>query len=117
LSRRKGFNLQAESRRINGLPAVVVARPARWSNPWPIGMREGKRVLSRDEVIDRYERHVAERHDEIRDELKGKNLACWCAEGQRCHADTLLRIANAEPRSAGRQGRKANRPRGRRRRH
>ena len=99
LSRRKGFDLQALSRRANGLPAVVVSRPARWSNPWPIGMKERHRVLSRDEVIDRYGIFVADRHAEIRRELRGKNLACWCKEGLRCHADLLLKIANERPKS------------------
>lgn len=28
--------------------------------------------------------------------LKGKNLACWCKEGDLCHADVLLEIANRE---------------------
>lgn len=28
-------------------------------------------------------------------ELPGKNLACWCALDQPCHADVLLEIANA----------------------
>ncbi|HUY27269.1 MAG TPA: hypothetical protein VMV27_07585 [Candidatus Binataceae bacterium] len=32
LSRRKGFNLQGESRAINGLPALNVARPGPWGN-------------------------------------------------------------------------------------
>jgi hypothetical protein len=32
--------------------------------------------------------------DEIRQELRGKNLACWCPEGSPCHADVLLEIAN-----------------------
>lgn len=27
-------------------------------------------------------------------ELRGKNLACWCALGSPCHADVLLQIAN-----------------------
>lgn len=27
--------------------------------------------------------------------LRGKNLACWCAVGQPCHADVLLECANA----------------------
>ena len=28
-------------------------------------------------------------------ELRGKDLACWCpVDGQPCHADVLLRIAN-----------------------
>lgn len=29
--------------------------------------------------------------------LKGKNLACWCAPGEPCHADFLLQVANANP--------------------
>lgn len=28
-------------------------------------------------------------------ELRGKNLACWCALDQPCHADVLLELANA----------------------
>lgn len=27
--------------------------------------------------------------------LRGKNLACWCALDQPCHADVLLELANA----------------------
>ena len=34
--------------------------------------------------------------DDIRRELAGKNLACWCALDAICHADVLLEIANAE---------------------
>lgn len=26
--------------------------------------------------------------------LRGKDLACWCASGQPCHADVLLKLAN-----------------------
>ena len=26
--------------------------------------------------------------------LRGKDLACWCPEGQPCHADVLLELAN-----------------------
>lgn len=32
--------------------------------------------------------------DEIVRELRGRNLACWCPEGEPCHADVLLEIAN-----------------------
>lgn len=35
---------------------------------------------------------------EIRAELAGKNLACWCPLDQPCHADVLLKIANGDPR-------------------
>ncbi|WP_448953039.1 DUF4326 domain-containing protein [Labrys neptuniae] len=31
-------------------------------------------------------------------EITGKNLACWCAPDQPCHADNLLEIANRETR-------------------
>lgn len=31
---------------------------------------------------------------DIRRELRGKNLACWCKPGQPCHVDVLLQIAN-----------------------
>src|SRR5450756_447272 len=33
--------------------------------------------------------------DEIRAELAGRDLACWCPLDQPCHADVLLEIANA----------------------
>ncbi len=32
---------------------------------------------------------------DIRAQLKGKNLACWCGLGDPCHVDVLLEIANA----------------------
>jgi hypothetical protein len=30
----------------------------------------------------------------IQRELRGKNLMCWCAIGEPCHADVLIEIAN-----------------------
>ncbi len=32
--------------------------------------------------------------DEMREDLHGKDLACWCPESRPCHADILLRVAN-----------------------
>lgn len=32
--------------------------------------------------------------DALQRQLKGKNLACWCAPDQLCHADVLLEVAN-----------------------
>jgi hypothetical protein len=29
--------------------------------------------------------------------LHGRNLACWCALGDPCHADVLLDLANPQP--------------------
>ena len=95
LSRRKGFNLQGASQRANGLPAIVVSRPARWSNPWHIGATEDGRVIDRPEALKRYRAFIRHKKGEIRRELRGKNLACWCDLGVDCHADILLKIANA----------------------
>lgn len=33
--------------------------------------------------------------DDIRTELAGRDLACWCKPGDPCHADVLLEVANA----------------------
>lgn len=41
LSRKKGFNLQEHSQSVNGLPAVNVARPTLWQNPFKIGDPSG----------------------------------------------------------------------------
>lgn len=32
--------------------------------------------------------------DDVRRELRGKDLACWCAPGVDCHADVLIEVAN-----------------------
>jgi hypothetical protein len=32
--------------------------------------------------------------DKIREELAGKDLACWCPADAPCHADVLLKLAN-----------------------
>lgn len=36
------------------------------------------------------------------EELRGKNLACWCKPGTPCHADVLLRLANDSDQRTGR---------------
>jgi hypothetical protein len=36
----------------------------------------------------------------IRAELGGRDLACWCALDQPCHADVLLEIANGHSASS-----------------
>ena len=73
--------------------AVYVGRPTRWGNPWPMS-DESKR----GEVCDKYETYAtlrAQAEPEWIAPLKDKDLVCWCAP-LRCHADTLLRLANKE---------------------
>lgn len=72
-------------------PYVRVDRSTKWGNPFKIG-RDG----DRDTVIEKYEAWIAALNTAgVVDitELRGKNLACWCAPLP-CHADVLLRLAN-----------------------
>jgi hypothetical protein len=77
----------------------VVARPSPWGNPFHIGARYGGRVLSRADAVELYrEALTAGRlpfdEDDVRHELRGHDLACWCPEDEPCHADVLLEVAN-----------------------
>jgi len=94
LKRTRGFRLQEVSRKLNGLPAVKVARPTKWGNPYPVQV-----CKSSEEAVGRY-REWLERSARgmtlLRDieELRGKNLACFCPLNMPCHADILLELAN-----------------------
>lgn len=86
LSRRKGWRLPEG--------AVVVARPTRWGNPFPL-----KDFPDRAAAIAHYrdwfaQPEQAELRAAVRAELKGRDLACWCPQGGPCHADILLDWAN-----------------------
>ncbi|WP_353641366.1 DUF4326 domain-containing protein [Mesorhizobium sp. WSM2239] len=98
LSRRRGFDLQAHSREINGLDAVNVARPTRWGNPYRVGMVDARTggTTDPDTAVERYLSKLLRqgREPEIQFKLRGKNLACWCKPGEPCHADVLLELAN-----------------------
>ena len=74
---------------------VRVDRQTKWGNPYRIG-RHG----SRDGVLVRYARWLREQIDndhitvaDIRRELRGKRLACWCTP-KPCHAQILAEVAD-----------------------
>lgn len=115
LSRRKGFSLQDFSLAANGLPAVNVARPSKYGNP--VIQQDFDELqaiyaeLGKPPIEGTWQKHAMKCFDawigggipelgtpptceEIRRELQGKNLACWCQPGDPCHADVLLFIAN-----------------------
>lgn len=102
LSRAKGFNLQALSFATNGLPAVNVARPTKWGNPFVIGKDVGtnaQAVAAFKELLEPNPPHIVAlymTHEDIVRDLRGKNLACACALDRPCHADVLLEIANID---------------------
>lgn len=72
---------------------VYVGRPTVWGNPFHVG-KQGAAA----ECVRAYERWLMTQMPQllldIRQELRGKNLCCWCPLDQPCHADVLLRIAN-----------------------
>ncbi len=95
LSRARGFDLQAHSRAVNGLPAVVVARPGMWGNFAAVRAGTPTGALA----VEAFRRWIAEEASwawkgRAGIDLRGKNLACWCKPGEPCHADVLLELAN-----------------------
>lgn len=103
LSRAKGWRMPENT--------VKVSRPGPWGNPWRVG-RDGdaaycveqyRRCLC-GEPVHAWPNDDADTEAAIRlntDDvvpifLAGKNLACWCALDAPCHADVLLRLANAD---------------------
>ena len=116
LSRRKGWRMPENT--------VSVARPGRWGNPFRILNEEGWPLITRVDGSgcfnkrehgpgavpagegtnwDNVHAHAVELFRERAVDglpdltpLRGKNLACWCALDQPCHADVLLELANAE---------------------
>ena len=100
LSRRKGWRMPPNT--------VSVARPGQWGNPFKIG--EVKLYVNDADASDRIVflptnnaeavaafRWLASqtKYREMVDDLRGKNLACWCPLDHPCHADVLLELANA----------------------
>ena len=107
LSRAKGWRMPPNT--------VSVARPTLWGNPFSGGVEDAATcvALYDDAMMWRYyptsTRHYMAHHkwrnrwrarrnmlpiDAI-SELRGKDLACWCSLDAACHADVLLRLANA----------------------
>jgi len=91
--------------------AVVVSRPSRWGNPYKLEqLRKENPALSeqrvRERMIAAFEKalrggKLAFSVEDVRRELRGKSLCCWCplpspGEQDACHAAVLLAIANGK---------------------
>jgi hypothetical protein len=87
--------------------AVYVGRPTKWGNPFRVGTpdRDNCMVcLDRAEAVAKYRSELTTFANtvnftgctlaEIRSELRGKDLACFCPLDQPCHSDVLLELAN-----------------------
>lgn len=72
-------------------------KDSKWANPFKVG-KDG----DLEEVLKKYEDYIIEKVSiKDYDELKGKNLGCWCrtgknkdSEGIICHGDILKRIVS-----------------------
>lgn len=73
--------------------SVNIMRGTKWGNPFVIG-EDGERK----DVISKYKEYIfnyPELIEQVKKELKGKDLICCCAP-KSCHGDILLEIANEQ---------------------
>lgn len=72
---------------------VYVGRPTKWGNPYKVWPG----IVDAAKAVEMYRAYIKS-HPlfafEIKSELAGKNLSCFCKPGEPCHADVLLEIAN-----------------------
>lgn len=79
---------------------IYVGRPTKWGNPFVVGTMshdDPPQPLTAVEAVALFEDQIEEILDMVDgslEELRGKDLACWCPLDQPCHADVLLRLAN-----------------------
>lgn len=114
LSRKKGWRMPANT--------VKVCRPGKWGNPFVVTEKVkpgfvfsgaaygcvavptvGDAIVCYREML-LYPTSDGERMTDSLAELRGKNLACWCALDQPCHADVLLELANPALRARSSMG-------------
>ena len=102
LRRRKGFDLQAISRALNGLPAINCARPGKLGNMFVVGV-DGDAArccaLHRERLVaggvTGY--HCTITLAELKKKISGHNLACFCPkDSPHCHVDAYLEVANVD---------------------
>jgi len=98
--RTKGYDMQLASRAVNGLWCVSVCRPGKWGNPHKVGWCHICGAFhTQQEAVEEYREEIVTRgrsaFSEIREQLAGQNLACFCRLADPCHADVLLEIANS----------------------
>lgn len=71
--------------------AIYIGRGTKWGNPFVIG-KDG----TREEVVEKYRRYFFENQELMQacfEELRGKDLVCFCTP-KACHGDILLKEAN-----------------------
>lgn len=90
--------------------AVIVARPSKWGNDWRVshaasgpwvvwstrtGETRSMHATKREAAEAAVEYHRADVVGVDVGELRGRDVACWCAVTDPCHGDTLLELAGS----------------------
>jgi hypothetical protein len=75
--------------------AVVVSRPSRWGNPFRVGVDGDAAQCATAYRLALFGGELGVTVEDVRRELGGRDLACWCPPGAPCHGDVLLAIANS----------------------
>jgi hypothetical protein len=73
--------------------SVIVDRTSRYGNPYKVG----RDAASSAEAVEMYRRYLDTRPDlieQIKANLRGRDLVCFCDLTAPCHADALLALAN-----------------------
>ena len=73
--------------------SVYIGRPSPWGNPFVIG-KDG----TREQVVEKFAEWILNKPELVlraKEELRGKDLVCYCAP-KMCHGDILLLIANED---------------------
>jgi len=81
--------------------AVYVGRPSKFGNPFNVTAERsrGEAVIAFNTwlTVEGVTAGMPDKKQAILDglqELRGKDLACWCPLGNPCHAYALLKLAN-----------------------
>lgn len=78
---------------INRSGAINITRRSKWGNPYKVEEHGLQRALISYEQ-DLLEGRLAFGLEDVRAELRGRDLICWCAVGSPCHGDILISYAN-----------------------
>lgn len=105
--RTKGYDMQADSRAINGLECVYVGRGTPYGNPFKVGDTVIVKSEAGEDYVEvtneiavllfrhRMKNIVEQLGRSAFNALVGRNVACFCSLDEPCHGDVLLEVANA----------------------
>lgn len=77
---------------------IYIGRPSIWGNPYSSKpSKYAKEIVNnKREAIEKYKNYILNNPEllEKLNELRGKTIACWCKENEKCHGDVLIELIN-----------------------